>query len=480
MNQHSFRAIEAAIVEYINAPSLKGKMDVAQFESKVFRRVADDPTSALINFGPLLERTMREMLKEKIDRSEVAQDKPGKTSSKKEFDNLDKYIKQLDESNANKRLIIDLDTLRAWRNFYLHGSPTPGQSDYDVYPAQQCAIKILHFLVWKYECWLVNKPEDAPRSWDDKRLLFSWGMNETLEIGEEIIDKVVNIRQKGTLEKDQVIDAWGMATTKSRVYALSEMVAQEAEENAAIAAAVYPYATFTLLVPLICDLRWKRGYLSALRRMLDIPVSKKTLGEFHCEDVRPECPVDGGLLSAEPDNKTRVLIRLDGHPVLHVCDLSDAERNLVLDSVNSHGRLGLPGADGMTLRQRIEQLEVQVESSRDNRLQLALFRNREALLPLIAKLGLPGGDWLLPSGRELPKLGIHLTDNLPAGVGSDCRPLSDSAVASHDQEVVEDTFYASRAYRQPEQASFIRQLGEEIGPDTLEAMMRAMGINLPE
>src|SRR6266581_4439446 len=162
-----------------------------------------------------------------------------------------------------------------------------------------------------------------------------WGITgvKALETTRQLV--VVRAQREERQDKSsQFVDAWGIASVKSRLNALSEIVAQAASEQAALTAATYKEDMLSVIVPITFEMRWRRGYAAALERMLKIPRSQKPLREFDYEEVPGGCPLTEGVLSAKHDREGRVLILLDDHPAMFVNDLTPEEREELIESVN--------------------------------------------------------------------------------------------------------------------------------------------------
>lgn len=418
--------IESTIAEYLNSSALRDKPDVRSFNQKVFSKVRTDPLASLLAFGPVLESSLSEMLEEKSTR--VNQKGPEEKAG------LGTYISFLEKSsNINEHIMISLEHLRVYRNHYSHKKSAGELGDQAAFVAQKCAIEILHFLVWKYECWAVDQPQNVPRSVRDMRLL-PWGTDKAIDVSNKLRDIAIGVNQP---MDNQRVDAWGTASIKSRIHAIAEVVAQEAAETADMAVKTYPYAAFTLVIPLVVDLRWRRGYMSGLKRILDVPKSFKRLGELTYEEVDPPCPVTTGVLKAEQASPTSVMIFLDGHPALKVTNLSESEIKAVFDAVNGYGRLGFPRLPTLTLQQRLGEIEIYANKESQDEMAQALFRNRHALVPLLAHLGMPGSEWLLPN-REKPS-------QVSWGPTREFQGRRDPRFLSSDHTVIEETFTASGA-----------------------------------
>ncbi len=223
-----------------------------------------------------------------------------------------------------------------------------------------------------------------------------WGITgvKALEMTRDlVVDRAK--RQEQQEKAGQFVDAWGIASVKSRLHALSEIVAQAASEESALAAATYKEDILSVIVPLTFEMRWRRGYAAALERMLKIPRPQRRLHEFVCEDVADGRSVTEGVLSAKADGEGRVLISLDDQPALYVRDLSREQQADVIESVGLHGRLGVPSKGGLSVRERIGEIPVRGAETVEDAMSAALFQNREVLAPLVARLGMPGSEWLL-------------------------------------------------------------------------------------
>jgi len=427
--------IELTIAEYLNTSALRDKPDVRRFSEKVFSKVGADPLASLLAFGPVLESSVFEIIEEKW--TSVHEKAP---EGKGPRPGLGTYLSFIESSvpSINGNIVLFLNVLRGYRNHYAHERSAEESGDQDVYAAQECAIKILHFLVWKYECWAVNKPQNIPRSVKDLRLLLPWGSEKVIDVSNKLRETAIGANQ---LLESQRIDAWGTASIKSRIHAIAELVAQEAADTADIAVENYPYAAFTLLIPLIVDLRWRRGYMSGLRRILNVPKSFKRIGDLSYEDVDPPCPVTTGILKAEQTTPTSVLISLDDYPALKIVNLSAPEIKTVCDAVNGYGRLGFPRLPTLTLQQRLGEIEIYANKESQDEMAQALFRNRHALVPLLAHLGMPGSDWLLPN-REKP-LQVSFSPGRQLQKRRDLQ-LPSSDIQTEDN-VIEETFTANGA-----------------------------------
>jgi len=427
--------IESTIAEYVNTAALRDKADVRSFNDRVFSKLGTDPLASLTSFGAILESSLFEIIQEKwASVNEKAPEGKGPRPG------LGTYISFIERSvpNINGNVVLTLNLLGKYRNHYAHEESAAHSRDQDTQVAVECAIKILHFLVWKYECWAVDQPQNIPRSVKDLRLLLPWGSEKVIDVSNKFRDTALGVNQ---LLENQRVDAWGTASIKSRIHAIAELVAQEAADTAGMAVATYPYAAFTLVIPLINDLRWRRGYMAGLKRILDVPKSFKRLGDLSWEDVDPPCPVTTGILKAEQTSTSSVLIFLDDHPALNVINLSESEIKTVCDAVNGYGRLGFPRIPTLTLQQRLGEIEIYASNESQDEMAQALFRNRHALVPLLAHMGMPGSSWLLPN-REKP---LHASWSHAGELHGRHDPGLLSSDIQNDHTVIEETFTATGA-----------------------------------
>jgi hypothetical protein len=293
------------------------------------------------------------------------------------------------------------------------------------------------------------------------------GASDALKTTHGLIDSVTESRTDlEKVQEGQFVDSWGIASVKSQIHALSEIVVREAMSEAAVAASIYTHDALTMLVPLVVDLRWNRGYASGLVRLLDVPKSKKSLRDFQCAEVTPPCPVMEGVVSAEQDGSDQVLVRLDGNPAILVCNLAPPELQTILDSVNRYGRLGVPRTGGLSLLERIGNIPIYTETKMGAELATALFRNREALIPLIARLGMPGSEWLLPDEEEFPPIGKKIVEAIPSTQNSLKARRQVYLEKSGRGDVIEEDFLAVKAMR--------LQAGRGRGPQIPEQLLKML------
>lgn len=241
------------------------------------------------------------------------------------------------------------------------------------------------------------------------------------------------------------VDAWGIASVKSRLHALSEIIAQAAVQVSAQSAETLHDELLSILLPITVEMRWYRGYAAALERMLKIPSPKKWIRDFAHEEVPGGPATSEGVLSARLEEDGRVLVLLDGHPALFVTGIGAEECEPVVESVELHGRLGLASRGGMTLAERIGEIPVRLGAATVDPLANALFQNREILAPLVARTEktkkTPLSDWLLAEDEDY--------GNVPRGQEPAWAPKKDwrSALMQSQGEIKDEVFEAKHAWR---------------------------------
>jgi len=190
---------------------------------------------------------------------------------------------------------------------------------------------------------------------------------------------------------EQYVDAWGTAWVKSWLHALSEIVAEAASKNADRAASTFRDGTLSTIVPLTVVMRWWRGYDRALELLLTARRGEHYLGDFDCQTV-PESSYVGGLLSAAVDGD-RIVVSLDSQPAVIVSAVEPQLQNAVLKSVNGLGRLRHARTLDESVLDRIRDIPIR-DAGQIDETAAALLQNREALAAVIARLRIPGGEWL--------------------------------------------------------------------------------------
>jgi hypothetical protein len=232
------------------------------------------------------------------------------------------------------------------------------------------------------------------------RLVWAVTGIKATEADQEIL--VVRAETEGARQQaDQPVDAWGISSVKSRLHALSGIIAEAAVMVSAHAAETLHHDLLSILVPITVELRWNRGYAAALEKMLRIPVPKKRIRDFPWEEVPGGGATSEGVLSSQMEEEGRVLVLLDGHPALVVSGLKAEDQEAVMESVELYGRLGVPSTGGMSLAERIGEIPVRPGAAAVDELATVLYQNREILAPLVARLkNMPGSDWLLAEDEE--------------------------------------------------------------------------------
>ena len=258
---------------------------------------------------------------------------------------------------------------------------------------------------------------------------------EILPAAVAISTALVSANRAGTpAQESQEVDAIGVAAVKRKLHIASYMIAQDAALAAANAAKAYPSDVLTMFVPLVVDLRWRRGYAAGLKRLLKVPQGSKRIGDFACEEPDRPCMVDSGLLSAVLDDSGHVEIRLQDQLAAVVTGLKEEEAAAISDSVNRYGRLGTSPGTSMSVIERIKAIEVSLgPSGKSDRLADDLFRQREVLIPLLARRGIPSEIELLEQEDVYPTA----TESLPIGSSEGWKPLAPPNIGSEAEEAEE-------------------------------------------
>lgn len=271
-------------------------------------------------------------------------------------------------------------------------------------------------------------------------------------------------------EEHRRLDALAMPIIKRKLHVSSEIIAQDAATSAAIAVKSYPHDALTLFVPLMVDLRWRRAYAVALKRILKVPETTKRIGDYSCEENNPLGRTTGGMVTAELHSPDQVVVKVDGDAVLTVLNVTGKEASSIADSVNRHGRLGMGQAASLSLFERIKTIEVGTTDRADtDQLADVLYRQRDALIPLLARWGMPGSSWLLPQEEDYPqdkalrstqqdakRLGARKTAQSTDQAISEVRPEDVEAIAS-------SRAWSPRIAKGPFDHAFLRQLLQQLG-----------------
>jgi phage pi2 protein 07 len=392
----SENTIYAQIKNFIDSARIGDKEDVKQFDKIVFSNIDKNPELAL-KYGKILEHSLFDLIKES---------KTIKNMKKKQNPSLNFLIESLksEYKMINSEIYDNLHFIRLKRNREYHFDKESGveqfnESKYSV--ATDCGIKILQYLLWKYECCLKGFPEKLPKLNENKLFL-----NLKLPIIFNTSDNISNIpvinKKEDSELMSQNIDTWGILSVKSRLHAVSELTADEAMSAANAAMVYYPYDSFTRLISVVVSLRWSRGYSSALKRILNIPKPIKRVGDYQTNPVKLPKAVNNGLLTAY-EEEGKIIISVESVKALEVLNVPQNEKMWFISSINNNGRLGSASSEYFTLVQRIQNIELPGEEVYADKLRDFLNKNSEALLPLVARYGMLGADWLLPLKTDLKK-----------------------------------------------------------------------------
>jgi hypothetical protein len=241
-------------------------------------------------------------------------------------------------------------------------------------------------------------------------------------------------RSLAPMQESQKVDTIGIAAVKRKLHISSEIIAQDAAIAAASAARIYPTDMLTMSVPLLVDLRWRRGYAAALKRLLKMPEASSRLRDFVCEEPDPPCEVDNGLLSAVQETPGRVEIRLQDELAAVVTGLTEDQATAIQKSVNRYGRLGTSPGKSLPVIERIKAIEVSLDASVDSdRLADFLFRQRDTLIPLLARRGMPGEEGFL----EHEEAYLPTTQLDASGSSEEWKPMASPTLGPEVQEAEE-------------------------------------------
>lgn len=203
------------------------------------------------------------------------------------------------------------------------------------------------------------------------------------------------------------IDAYETAVLKERMHNIAMCIAQCASNQADVVGEQSDNEQIARVIPMIVDFKWSRSYLSGLNRMLSAYAPENRLKSYNLVKTKPACRLKDGVVSATAKDDV-ITIFLDNIPAATI-SVPDAERPAVMAALNSHGRLGAPGADGGSLLERLG--EIPVTTAKSSPLVEAFRNNLEALAPLVARFGIRYAKWLLNEDKvRLGRLGINQLD----------------------------------------------------------------------
>jgi hypothetical protein len=437
----SVQKLISEVENYFEKLSINDKYDVIRYKKEVLAEIVEKPHIALINIPRILEESFRNIAKE-IQKNDKNNGKKGKKD--KDIDReagLSDLISVIESNMKIYRGILDcMNHIRAIRNSIQHSASRYDEKSH--FEAFNCAIMEFHILVWKYECLENGKSDEPPTSLNDRDLLIGW-YSAIVRDMDNLVRAMIDWADKPKL--DFTVDTLAISAFKAQIHALAESIVQEALERSARAATYYPHDAFTMLIPLVCNLRWKRGYLVALDLLLMLPKPSKRLGDFKCVFI-DSCTVNDGILSAEKRNNDEILIKLDEYDALVISGIPNTEMDVLSNFINNYGRLGIPVSGRLSLLERLKDIEIRDPNRFKNNLNMALFRNRLVLIPLIARFGIPDGEWILPIDKTMPKVGQSLSDNiLPEDTIQSPEPETSSI--DNRVDIVEDIFIAQNAFQ---------------------------------
>lgn len=228
----------------------------------------------------------------------------------------------------------------------------------------------------------------------------------------------------------QNLDEIAMAAIKSQLHTLSELVATDASQAAAYASQTYPHDALTMLIPLVIELRWRRGYRKGLERILNVPEPNRYLRDFKIAEFDPPCKVDQGVLSAQLEEDGNVTIFLGNFSAVVVSRVKDADAELIVNTIEDFGRLPRDKTGELALIDRIRAIPLQGVSENKDEIARALYRNRDVLIPLLSRYRIPGIEWLSDDEKYLEQRRAYIQNAFNDGMHpSDDKQLPDFALA---------------------------------------------------
>jgi len=215
-------------------------------------------------------------------------------------------------------------------------------------------------------------------------------MKELLLDAPDCADEISGLSKWLASALPQNIDVWGIFTAKNHLFALAEVIADEAQNKALRASEILGSDIYGVIIPANIILLWKRGYASALNLILKTGARKAAnLGNFAVRDLSNTCPVTNGVVRAESAGANSVKVMLQGHEVAIVDGLDAQQKSDVIDACNGHGRLGTPTNAHTTVFDRIKEIKL-IKSGKKGDPTQTFYKNREALIALCAMMGVPG------------------------------------------------------------------------------------------
>jgi len=225
-----------------------------------------------------------------------------------------------------------------------------------------------------------TKPSSVPLflrqfSWVDLRLGFTeagirqlvWGITGTNDIVETCAALAVRAAEVEVVERmPAMIDAWGMAAIKARLYALSALAAKAAADQAEIAAEHYPSELLNLLIPLVVEIQWRRGFEGMVNRILDVDQGSKANGDFEIKPLSSSAFSSDGTLTATMENVREVLVSIDGRKLARVIAATPLQARMFAVGLSRPGiREQLNGDLVKSVRQVLNALIAEYEAERD-------------------------------------------------------------------------------------------------------------------
>ena len=373
------------IEEFFNDPEFRYQDDVKEFITYVFEKIETNPYFALTTFFPILNRSLIPILKNK----DVLENDIIDTKSQRNV-----LITQLNKISMEfpPSIIAYLNDLTFYGSIYNYNKHNVFSQDQYEKDAKDCAIKLTHYLVWKYECWAKGKSSLLPRSETNSKLV----SDIAIDVSHDLLKKKI----KNTITEDsQYLDTWGIAALKEQLQTIARETAIEAKNNSEIAANINPVSLFIRIIQMISELRRERGYNRALKYLLSSKRYTRKIGQWNCCDVDDPCQDIDGIITSKIEESGNIMIYLNDKPILFIKDTKPEHTQIINQTLNNIGRLPSAIFEEDTVQNRIKSIKVEIQEK--DELSDSYLNNLDTLVPMIAKYGLPDTSWLLSNEDDL-------------------------------------------------------------------------------
>ena len=146
-----------------------------------------------------------------------------------------------------------------------------------------------------------------------------------------------------------------------------------------------------------------------------------------------------GVVTAQQCGTDKVDVLLSSEPVVRLSGLSDAELAAVLKSLNKHGRLGVTSDRSEDVQEGLLNIEVVLGERKDAGVSKYLSEQLEVLIPLVARWGIPGGEWLVAADEFFPADPAETTGGSLGRYTVEANVVESASVDPNKVEVVEAT-----------------------------------------